>query len=267
LSIHGRKFGKRSENAMGKLWLTAGCIVFSLCSCASVQHIALIVPNEKPQEIVISKELGAFLKERPQPTVVLRVPSAPTSVTEAEQKRLQQGEKSAQSLQEAIANAYNDIEKELIKAGFTVRDRALLNSLLAQGNVDYEEIGKKVKTDLIIEITALNFSIYEKVTEYIDKETNEKGSLFLPVSVQSAEFSFKIVIVDKGQLGGMFAFNYQPYLSNKFENDFDLWQENGIISRRGKNVWYSEFIFSASSKEAIQFFAKKLMEILNRKTA
>ena len=178
---------------MLKNLLLLGSVATLLISCQSY-HEVIVRPPERVPEIVTTDVLKNYLNAHPKPSVVLRVPYSTKNVAEAEQK-----------LNQDYDNAYNQIEKALMKAGFTVRDRGLLNSILSGGNENYEEIKKKVNTDLIIEVTRLDFAVDEKVGDFI--ETNTGKVLHSPdpdkyyADPQSSIFSFKIIVVDKGQLG------------------------------------------------------------------
>lgn len=144
-------------------------------------------------EIVMTNELKALFQENPRPKVVIRVPNPPTNVTEAEK-----------------FNAYiNTIEKIFIQSGYTVRDRALLETLLKTGTTDYKTIGEKIDTDIIIDILSLQFDIPNRVYTFLNKTTKKeerfpKDENF--IDCKMAKLECRLTIVNKGQLGGVFTF-------------------------------------------------------------
>ncbi|MDR2653534.1 MAG: hypothetical protein LBC68_14720 [Prevotellaceae bacterium] len=207
------------------------CSIIILQSCAS-EHIvkgkfSAVAPKN---EIVVSPELREFLTKNPNPRVVLRVPSTTSSITASE------SEKNSQ-----YNSLYGRIEKELMKEGYTVRDRNLLNNLLSSGqNLSYKEIGEKVQTDIIIEIVSINSSkisdnnkkikIEEDISVHGKNNSSALSILFFDFtndlsqhskamndinaqmnnafSVNSYTVDCKIILVNEGTTVGMFTFNY-----------------------------------------------------------
>ena len=81
----------------------------------------------------MSVRLTQLVHANPALKVVLRVPNAAVNVTQSQGVQTD----SAESL---LNSAYDAIEKRLFKAGFVVRDRALLNNLMNEkGITSYEE--------------------------------------------------------------------------------------------------------------------------------
>jgi len=166
-------------------------------SCGS-PHAATIKTSVKKNDITITSDMKQFSRENKNPSVVLRVPYSTSSVSEAEQKKLSK-----------YNDIYNQIEKNLLKAGFTVRDRGLLNNLLSTGQSNYAEIGKKIETDIIIEILSIDFEINNYVHKATLKKTNKEiaveGNKLNP---KIAKIECKLTIVDKGLTGGILTLYY-----------------------------------------------------------
>jgi tetratricopeptide (TPR) repeat protein len=164
-------------------------------------------------ERIITDELKTYLNNSHKKLkVVLRVPNIQANVTEKED----------------LNQTYNQIEKRLLEHGLIVRDRALLNKLLQNDNIDYESIKKQVDTDIIFEIVDIDLNDEIRATKYInDKNENvaitsfDKGpcnlltydnfSTYIPISI--AKFEVKLILVEKGQLAGNFTL-YQSGLDN-----------------------------------------------------
>lgn len=184
--------------------LIAIIVVSALGGCSAPNMIRFRTTNVV-DEIIISKELNAFLNSNTKPTVVIRVPVSTTNVTTKEREG-------------RLTEVYNEMEKALVKAGFTVRDRGLLNNLLANSSTssqaDYEEIGKKIQTDLIIEMIDIDFDreTYEDVDSGFSVRKNRMITLDPKARIHlwRGKMQAKIIIVSKGQNGGYLTFNYTP---------------------------------------------------------
>ncbi|HEY9166610.1 MAG TPA: hypothetical protein VIS48_10655 [Candidatus Kryptonia bacterium] len=236
-----------------KLVLLATSMSLVLSACST--YMATIKPVLKSDDVVISPELRAFLKKTPNPVVVLRVPYTTEKVTEAEQKTLTR-----------YNNAYNEIEKDLMKAGFTVRDRGLLNNLLQSGQTDYSEIGKRIQTDLILEIEGIDFEIDNKIDQVTDKETGNTLQLVNScyLNPQFAKLDCKIIIVEKGQTGAVLAL-YRSSLPDgcaiEVSNDLSTVRDPGTELWHSSETWKHD-LNEDSMRECIDFFADKVARVL-----
>jgi len=107
---------------------------------------------------------------------------------------------------------YNVIEQEFIKHGFVVRDRQMLRTLLekTEATLGYEELGRRLQADIIIEITGIDLKDYwqskytddKGVTHTFDRSTTNKFNT--PYRTLAGKF----VITGEGAIGGFFEFNY-----------------------------------------------------------
>jgi hypothetical protein len=265
------------------IFLIVLCGIVLLQSCAVPQVIvkgtvtALNVP--KP-EIVIKQELRDFLKKNPNPRIVLRVPSTTTNVTSAESER------------NADYNSlYGRIEKELMKAGFTVRDRSLLNNLLSSGqNLSYKEIGEKTETDIIIEIISIRTNKISDdskkiVTEYplegwkrtVSEIEKDLKNVF---SVENSVIDCKIILVNDGTTAGMFTFNYcrcdknlegscsvefLTYKNGKkyrWINDYS-YKDVKTMRATGMSEWYNKVNFITTLDYTSEVLSRDLIRILS----
>jgi hypothetical protein len=114
---------------------------------------------------------------------------------------------------------YNNIEKEFLKAGFSVRDRGLFNEVLKKmsrdntGNINYSQIKELTNTDLIVEVIKINPSV-----RYVTNKTysiGKKGKISESTSTREyrkfgASAEFKIIMVKNNEMAGTYTFSYAP---------------------------------------------------------
>jgi hypothetical protein len=164
-------------------------------------------------EIVFTPELKKLLQEIPKPKIVIRIPSPPSNVTEADK-----------------FNSYiNEIEKMFVQQGFTVRDRALLENLMRGGNIDYKSIKDKIDTDLIIDVLSLSFGGSIPVHSFFNKTTQKEepfATTMTYIECGVASLECRITIVDRGQLGGLFTLRTSPADSQELDFYIDGFRQN-----------------------------------------
>jgi len=236
-----------------------------------IQGTFTAVNIPKP-EIVVQPELREFLKKNPKPRVVLRVPSTTSNVTATESEKNNE-----------YNNLYGRIERELMKAGYTVRDRSLLNNLLTSGqNLSFKEIGEKVQTDIIIEIISISHKRIDDISnKQVDIEhiklnaegeyENFLGYLYdpgtIPITKERLKLRLytenyiidcKIVLVNTGATVAMLTFNYCRGDKNRndtcpFELDLltngniNYWR-NFNIRKPGDSIWRGDLVSRHSLK-------------------
>ena len=181
-----------------------------LTSCVSVQQIqqiqqaqtwnGIVKFSPAPSEVFTSQNLKDFLLKNKSPKIVLRASDSYSDFSIARQEKT-----SYQSL-------YNDIEKELLKAGFTVRDRKLFERVVQSGNVEISD-GKQVKkqfdTDLILElvnISSVNFVTNKFTSVKGDEKVLSKGE----IKMNGARAEFKLILLNENEISGAYKFNYAP---------------------------------------------------------
>jgi hypothetical protein len=172
--------------------------ILTAISCAMYSKysnsVGYVRPNSAARnEIIMTDDLNRLLQENPKPKLVIRVPNPPSNVTEAEQ----------------FNYFVNIVEKVFIGNGYTVRDRGLLENLLRSGSADFETIGEKIDTDIIIDILTLRFDIPNKIHEFFNLTTSQEEQFLYEenyVDCPLAALECRVTIVEKGQLGGAFTF-------------------------------------------------------------
>ena len=210
---------------------------------------------EYKNDISKTNELKSFLDTNKLPKIVLRVPSVPSNVTQEEVSKLN-----------TYNTCYNEIEKQLMKSGFTVRDRGLLENLLKTGNSNYQEIGKKIDTDIILEIISLNYYVPNVKHTFHDKEDKSQHDIIDPnyIDAAGAKMEGKIILVDRGQLGGMFTL----YLGGgRYEFNYKGGKRSTSLSFVGNDKWYSSLTFTYdfsddSRANAAKYFANQIIKLL-----
>lgn len=151
--------------------------------------------KQKPDDIFTKPSLSTILKSSGTLAIVLRVPNSGKDVTEQQRQ--------------VNDSLYNTIEKELAKAGYIVRDRALFAKVLDQESLDYSKIGQLTKTDLILEL--VSYSTKEKyfTKEYKDEAGNNKIA-DRNFSLRGATIEFKLTSVKENDLVGSYIFYHTP---------------------------------------------------------
>lgn len=178
------------KNLFKMLCLIIVSLLFLNCSGTKSIEFA-----NQGDEIYPSDNLKSFLKNNKSPKIVLRTPSATSDVTENEINN----------------NMYDAIEKELLKQGFTVRDRQLFSQVISNtdNNTDYSKLTAKTDTELIIELSKLDSKVlYETNKFFTDK--GKEGVLNYNYKRYGAIVEFKIVLMKSNEFAGTYTFNYAP---------------------------------------------------------
>lgn len=216
--------------------------------------MATFKSQPKQNDIYVSPEMKNFSQTHRNPSVVLRVPYVATTVSEGEQKTLSK-----------YNNYYNQIEKNLLKAGFTVRDRGLLNNLLSTGQTNYAEIGKKIETDIIIEVLSVDFAIdnfcHKAIIKNSNKEINIPGKILNP---KIAKLELKFTIVEKGLTGAVLTLYQTPCTEN---TDFLLHRSLQYVNFIGGTGWYTSLSWlpdydQETTEKTIAYFSNIISEVL-----
>ena len=184
----------------GKLLRLTPFLLMSLlagCATAPIEIASPAWPPVAADEINVHPTLRQLVEQHPSLKVVLRVPSVTVNVTQAQTNNNLNG-------------AYDEIEKQLFKAGFVVRDRALLSSLIdKEGITSYQEIQARVDTDLIIDVSSLEFNDPQSMV-FTKNYLGDGGQLAgfgpdFPYSMGEAVASVeaKFIIVHSGEVAGI----------------------------------------------------------------
>jgi hypothetical protein len=183
---------------MSKLLLFA-VIAATLSSCSSTTKI--IKFPKQPDEVFANNNLKDFFKTNKTPNIVLRVPNNNDKAT------------SNTSTSKDNNVLYNSIEKELLKQGFSVRDRGLFNELLSKSqSSDYSKIMELTNTDVILEVVNIDPAVVyttNKVT-LIGKKKETQQISNIDYKKYGASVEFKLIMVKNNEIAGTYKYNYQP---------------------------------------------------------
>lgn len=130
------------------------------------------------------------------PSIVLRVPDAVEKATKSEEN----------------AFIYNAIEKELVIAGFDVKDRAVFNEVVNKNNeLDYKSLKELTNTDLILELIRVEGKIEHNTNVFYTKRDKQKLAKRGGTIVRYGQvLEFKIVMLEKNEYGGSYSFYHTP---------------------------------------------------------
>ncbi len=192
-------------------------LVFLFLSCTTTKIVTLKLEPQN-NEVFTTQVLKDYLKSNMNPSIVLRVPKIAENSTEEEISK--------NSL------IYNVIEKELLKAGFQVRDRALFMEVLSRTQeTDYNKIQQSTKTDLILELININLRVEHITNKYYNK--NNESKIFLNNenhSLYGVSLEFKIILIKNNQFVGSYRFNYTPCTEGcRYKYSFDQFTQNGYL--------------------------------------
>jgi hypothetical protein len=187
--------------------LSVAC-VFLLSSCATWQSVTVYPSLNVTSEVIVKPELQKFISERKQNfKIALRVPSVPKSMTQETQKD--------------IDRKYDYFERELAKEGFVIRDRELLEKILADGKpVNYQELAQSIDTDIIIEIlymgacTMSHKRYFELRSGHLidlnNMPADPKKPETMPFDMQGGQLDCRIITVKDASVSGMFTIYNLP---------------------------------------------------------
>ncbi|MDE3184296.1 MAG: hypothetical protein KGM16_12835 [Bacteroidota bacterium] len=187
--------------------------------------------TEKDEDVTNASKLE-FLKNNPNPTIVLRVPNASREVTQEDNNiKTPKNNDGANNINDI--NVYNVIEKELLKAGFTVRDRALFEKVLGDKSVnDYSRIKELTETDLILELSSIQFVKYPMNSFVYYTTSKRKGNLEHTVNctnyfnVYGLKLEFRLIKVKDNDFIGSFTYNYNPCGDNSCNYNINVSAQN-----------------------------------------
>lgn len=141
------------------------CFFMLIVTSCTTWHLVEVNPYLKAHnEIMIRPELRQLLSEKKgNIKIVLRVP---TLVPQVSQSEIEKRNK-----------LYDLVERHLYKAGFIVRDRALLEKVLESGPTSFQDMATKVDTDLILEIISIDTNVDLSHRFYYDPALKQTGQL------------------------------------------------------------------------------------------
>lgn len=221
-----------------KLTLILVASIF-LVNCSSSK---LLKFSDQENEIFPSENLKTFLKNNKSPKIVLR-----TSINKEE--IIQGGNKITQT--DNNSYLYDAIEKELLKQGFTVRDRQLFNQVVSNkdNNVDYSKLKEKTDTELIIELSKLDTKVLYETNKYFTAKGKD-GLLQYIYKRYGATVEFKVIIMSNNEFAGTYKFNYSPC------NSVNPCEINEDFNKKWKNILKGKEAYEGVEKNELENFIK-----------
>jgi hypothetical protein len=151
--------------------------------------------KQTPDELIAPERIRAFLKENPNPSIVLRVPQSTSGATQADPN----------------SHLYTAIEKELVLQGFNLKDRGLFNQVLnSQAGLDYSKINELTGTDLILELIKVDRKVPFNTNIAYTKKNVETVLQDINYLRYGALIEFKLILVKNNEHGGSYTFTITP---------------------------------------------------------
>lgn len=180
-----------------------GCFTLWLTGCGPSWQLVQADPALYIKtEVVISPALTDLIREKgTNLKIALRVPTPPKDVTKEEQK--------------SIDKQYDFFERELAKAGFTIRDRALLEKTIGEEKISsYAEIASRIDTDLIIEIEDLSPANLSNRDYFWAAEDSWNQAVLAPdqnpFPMAGGRLDCRIIMVKDASVAGMMTIFFLP---------------------------------------------------------
>ncbi|MBK8806428.1 MAG: hypothetical protein IPO21_07225 [Bacteroidales bacterium] len=172
------------------LFILTSFLLFSSC----VLKKGNLLLTEKENEIIATQSIKDYMKLFSNPSIVLKAPNSENKTTQADPN----------------SYIYNAIEKELLIAGFDVKDRGLFNEVVGKSKeINYEEIRTLTGTDLILELVNVSTKL-EFVTNKYYKADGRESIAPYTYKVYGAVIEFKLIIIQNNQYAGSYLFYYTP---------------------------------------------------------
>jgi len=175
-----------------KLNLVALVGILLISSCALQKgHLSF---QGKTDEIIATPLIKDYLKNHPNPSIVLKAPNTENKSTQSDPN----------------SYIYNAIEKELLIAGFDVKDRGLFNEVVSKSKeINYIELKELTKTELLLELVNVSTKI-EYGTNKIYTKDGESKVAKQNFTKYGAVIEFKLTLIETNQFAGSYSFYYTP---------------------------------------------------------
>lgn len=174
--------------------VTFGLLIVSTLLCGCLQK-GYVKYTNKVDEVIATQMIKDYIKENPNPSIVLKVPVSENRITQSDPN----------------SYMYNAIEKELLNGGFDVKDRSLFNEVIGKSKeINYSEIQKLTGTDLILELVHSSTKEVFTTNRYYRTDGSERISTENTFDKYGAVIEFKLTLIEKNQYAGSYLFNYVP---------------------------------------------------------
>ena len=203
-----------------------------------------IMTYQAHNDFVLKDSWKDFLSKNPAPKVVLRVPDSPKDITQSEMM--------------SYNSLYSYIEKGLLEANFTVRDRSLLKEVLSRagGELNYADIRKKIDTDFFVEIVSVKLGAWMLGTVSSQNADAPNGARTLQPQhdVFGAILEGRVIMVVTGDVVGMFTIKeIHPRPENWFGTETDATGQYIRLSGEALSDSDIEYLRTNITKKLIGF--------------
>ncbi len=170
--------------------ITVSLVLFSSCAL----HKGHLSFQTKSDEIIATPKIKKFINDHPNPSIVLKATRVENKSTQSDPNNY----------------IYNAIEKELLLAGFDVKDRGLYNEVVEKSSeISYADLKKLTNTELLLELVNISTNIEYGTNKFYTKEGEEKISAKNFIQY-GASIVFKLTIIETNQFAGSYTFNFTP---------------------------------------------------------
>ncbi len=221
---------------LGLIALAVGCM-------PPTQSTVVIQADD---DISMKASWASYMAARPNPKIVLRVPGYTKEITQTEMSQYE--------------SFYNFVEKRLLQAQFTVRDRSLLNEVLtrAGANLSYMEIRDKVDTDIMLEIVSYKAGLVSAM-QFVDGSTAPPT----PTTIQGVALEGRVIMVETGEVVGMFTLKeIHPYPDAYILTSTDPAQQAALQALTPQQRQTLSTQLQSGSEQMWNALARKLVEVL-----
>jgi hypothetical protein len=228
---------KKNKTDFMKIFFATAFLV-TIFSCSS--PLKTVNFPTKQNENFTNDNLKNFLQKNNKRSIVLKVPNSADKVT------------SNTNFSTDNNLLYTTIEKELLKAGYSVRDRGLFNEIVLKSqSTDYSQIKDLTNTDLILEVVNIDTKILyttNQLTLALKKGKTKEETTSKEYKATGVSAEFRLITVKNNEIAGTYKFFYKPC-----PNGCDL---DNFYSKKKSNV--AELEESVSSKTlTYEFFTKQ----------
>jgi len=236
-------FSQSLQCRPGAGWIFGILIIF--CSVGSTKCFSqkTVKFNQIDPELYTTESLKDFLTTTESPKLVVRYSDIKHNQSDLE-----------------INYLYNIIEREFLKGGVEVRDRALFDEILNRSEDfnDYSVISEKTDTDIILELIRIDTDIEYETEVYYTKKGVEKELYNEIASAKGASVEFKLILVKTNEFAGSYKFFYTPCA----EGCHIILKDNAVVflnSEGGKDKDGRETIDLSDFEKFIQTACQELI--------
>lgn len=192
---------------MKKIIFSIHCLIL-LVSCAPPTRIVRY--EERKNEFYTNPALRSFMKTHDSPKVVLRINELVLRTTNSNASDKNSG------------YLFNVMESELIKQGFTVKDRSIFNDIISK--TYSSDLYKKelADADLIVEVVNIDDKLVYSTRKLTSISRNSSKEKIQPLLYKSlgAYVEYRIVMIQRNELSGIYKLYYQPCAHGCAPEDF-----------------------------------------------